>query len=73
VNDLADNRRRTEYSFRRPNPLVLAAHPGHYGAEPLAGAPKDLLVFRATPPPGGNAAYRIPQSAFVTRFRLRAV
>jgi hypothetical protein len=51
VNDLGDNRRRAEYGFQKTHPLVWQHILSHYAPEPLAGAPRNYLLFRAT----GNA------------------
>ena len=53
VNDLGDNRRRAEYSFQHTHPLVWQHILSNYAPEPLAGAPKNYLVFRATLAAGG--------------------
>jgi hypothetical protein len=47
VNDLGDNRRRGEFSFQKTHPLVWQHILSHYTPEPLPGAPKTYLVFRA--------------------------
>ena len=48
VNDLGDNRRRAEYGFQKTHPLVWQHILSHYAPEPLAGAPRNYLLFRAT-------------------------
>ena len=53
VNDLAENRRRSEYGFQRTHPLVWQHILSHYAPEPLRGAPRNYLLFRATGTAGG--------------------